>query len=112
MRDVPSPHKLFESRFAKMRIAIASDRAGYEEKERLKPLLNELGIAFEDLGTGSEESVDYSDYARKVGEEVAKGNVDQCAPGLPPGSPAAGTQRRVEKIRELEQEELAQHAQH
>ena len=60
-----------------MKIAIASDHAGYEEKERLKPLLNELGIQFEDLGTVSEESVDYPDYARKVGDEVAHGNVDQ-----------------------------------
>lgn len=60
-----------------MKIAIASDHAGYEEKERLKPLLNELGIQFEDLGTVSEESVDYPDYARKVGEEVSQGKVDQ-----------------------------------
>ena len=60
-----------------MKIAIASDHAGYEEKERLKPLLDELGIQYEDLGTVSEESVDYPDYARKVGEEVAQGNVEQ-----------------------------------
>src|SRR5260370_31823822 len=60
-----------------MKIAIASDHAGYEEKERLKPLLNELGIQFEDLGTVSEEAVDYPDYARKVADEVARGHVDQ-----------------------------------
>ncbi len=60
-----------------MKIAIASDHAGYEEKERLKPLLNELGIQFEDLGTVSPESVDYPDYARKVAEEVASGRVEQ-----------------------------------
>src|SRR5437667_11809242 len=60
-----------------MNIAIASDHAGYEEKERLKPLLDELGVQYEDLGTVSEESVDYSDYARKVGDEVASGHVDQ-----------------------------------
>jgi len=41
-----------------MKIAIASDHAGYEDKERLKPLLNELGIQCEDLGTVSEESVE------------------------------------------------------
>jgi ribose 5-phosphate isomerase B len=41
-----------------MKIAIAADHAGYEEKERLKPLLNELGIQCEDLGTVSEESVE------------------------------------------------------
>ena len=60
-----------------MKIAIASDHAGYKEKERLKPLLRELGIQYEDLGTVSEESVDYPDYARKVAEEVAGGKVDQ-----------------------------------
>ncbi len=60
-----------------MKIAIASDHAGYQEKEQLKPLLNELGIQFEDLGTTSTTSVDYPDYARKVGEEVAQGKVDQ-----------------------------------
>jgi ribose 5-phosphate isomerase B len=60
-----------------MKIAIASDHAGYEEKERLKPVLDELGIQYEDLGTVSEASVDYPDYARKVAEEVAQGHVDQ-----------------------------------
>ena len=60
-----------------MKIAIASDHAGYPEKEQLKPLLDELGIQYEDLGTVSTASVDYPDYARKVGEEVASGHVDQ-----------------------------------
>jgi ribose 5-phosphate isomerase B len=60
-----------------MKIAIASDHAGYEGKERLKPVLDELGIQYEDLGTGSEASVDYPDYARKVAEEVAQGKVEQ-----------------------------------
>src|ERR1700752_3940042 len=60
-----------------MKIVIASDHAGYQEKELLKPVLNELGIEFEDLGTGSEESVDYPDFARKVGEKVARGEAEQ-----------------------------------
>jgi len=152
-----------------MKIAIASDHAGFEEKERLKPLLNDLGIQFEDLGTGSPESVDYPDFARKVADEVAQGNVDQgilvCGSGTGmaiaankvPGVRAAVAwsdeiarlarehndanvlsiaarftpfeqiskivrawfaakfdggrhARRVEKIREIEQEELAYHA--
>lgn len=59
-----------------MKIALASDHAGYEEKERLKPLLRELGAEVEDLGTVSEESVDYPDYARRVGEEVARGQAE------------------------------------
>ena len=60
-----------------MKIALASDHAGYAEKERLKPLLRELGIEYEDLGAVSEESVDYPDYARRVGEAVARGRVEQ-----------------------------------
>ena len=60
-----------------MKIAIASDHAGFPEKEQLKAVLDELGIQYEDLGTRSTESVDYPDYARKVAEEVAQGKVDQ-----------------------------------
>lgn len=60
-----------------MKIALASDHAGYAEKERLKPLLAELGVEFEDLGSVSEESVDYPDYARKVAERVARGEAEQ-----------------------------------
>jgi len=60
-----------------MKIALASDHAGYAEKERLKSLLEEMGIEFEDLGAVSEESVDYPDYARKVAERVAKGEAEQ-----------------------------------
>ncbi|HEY6186779.1 MAG TPA: ribose 5-phosphate isomerase B [Pyrinomonadaceae bacterium] len=60
-----------------MKIALASDHAGYAEKERLKPLLQELGVEYEDFGAVSEESVDYPDYARRVGEAVAGGRVEQ-----------------------------------
>jgi len=60
-----------------MKIALASDHAGFEEKERLKTVLKDLGIEFEDLGTTSEASVDYPDYARRVGEEVANGRAEQ-----------------------------------
>lgn len=60
-----------------MKIALASDHAGFSAKERLKPLLNDLGLEVADLGTVSEASVDYPDYARKVAEEVANGRVDQ-----------------------------------
>jgi ribose 5-phosphate isomerase B len=60
-----------------MKIALASDHAGYREKERLKPLLLEMGLEVEDLGTVSEDSVDYPDYARKVAERVARGQAEQ-----------------------------------
>src|SRR6266404_1953702 len=67
----------FKRLLKKMKIAIASDHAGYTQKEALKPLLRELGLEFEDLGTVSEASVDYPDYAAKVARAVANGEVDQ-----------------------------------
>jgi RpiB/LacA/LacB family sugar-phosphate isomerase len=60
-----------------MKIALASDHAGYAEKERLKPLFDELGLEVEDLGTVSEDSVDYPDYALRVAEAVARGDAEQ-----------------------------------
>lgn len=60
-----------------MKIALASDHAGFQEKEKLKPLLSSIGVEFEDLGTGSEDSVDYPDYARKVAERVGMGEAEQ-----------------------------------
>jgi ribose 5-phosphate isomerase B len=59
-----------------MKIALAADHAGFEEKEKIKRTLDELGIEYEDMGTTSTESVDYPDYAQKVGEAVAKGEVE------------------------------------
>ena len=60
-----------------MKIAIGSDHAGFEDKERVKKQLAELGFEYEDVGTNSTESVDYPIYARKVAEKVASGEVEQ-----------------------------------
>jgi len=59
------------------RIALASDHAGYEEKEKVKTTLEAIGIEYDDLGTHSTESVDYPDYARKVAEGVSRGEYEQ-----------------------------------
>lgn len=60
-----------------MKIALAADHAGFEEKERVKKTLDELGIDYTDMGTDSCDSVDYPDYARKAAEAVARGEYDQ-----------------------------------
>ncbi len=60
-----------------MKIALAADHAGFEDKENLKRTLDEIGVTYEDMGTYSCESVDYPDYARKVGEAVAGGEYDR-----------------------------------
>jgi ribose 5-phosphate isomerase B len=82
-----------------MKIALASDHAGFAEKERIKPLLTDLGLQFEDLGTVSEASVDYPDYARKVAEEVAGGRVDQGVLVCGSGTGMAITANKVPGVR-------------
>jgi len=59
------------------KIALAADHAGYEDKEKIKKTLDELGVEYEDMGTNSTESVDYPDYAKKAAEAVARGEYDQ-----------------------------------
>ncbi len=60
-----------------MKIALASDHAGFEEKEELKKTLDEIGVEYDDMGTYSCDSVDYPDFARKAAEAVANGEYDQ-----------------------------------
>ena len=60
-----------------MKIAIGADHAGYEEKEKVKKTLDDLGIQYEDFGTTSTESVDYPDYAKKVADGVSQGEFEQ-----------------------------------
>ena len=55
-----------------MKIALGADHAGFELKESVKRLLTGDGIQVDDRGTHSPESVDYPDFARAVGKEVAR----------------------------------------
>src|SRR3990172_121670 len=57
-----------------MKIAIASDHAGYQLKEEIKKVLESFAVAYEDLGPQNTESVDYPDYAKQVARAVQKGN--------------------------------------
>jgi ribose 5-phosphate isomerase B len=52
-------------------IVLGADHAGYKLKEAIKNYLIEQKFPVEDVGTWTDESVDYPDYARKVGERVA-----------------------------------------
>jgi len=82
-----------------MKIALASDHAGFSEKENIKPVLAELGIEYNDLGTVSEDSVDYPDYAKKVAEEVASGKADQGILVCGSGTGMAITANKVAGVR-------------
>ena len=54
------------------RIAIGADHGGFEMKEALKGVLNELGFDYLDCGTHSTEPVDYPDYAQAVALAVSR----------------------------------------
>lgn len=69
-----------------MKIALASDHGGFALKESIKQYLTERGIDVLDLGTDSEDSVDYPEYGRSCGEAVAEGRADRgivcCGTGI------------------------------
>ena len=97
-----------------MKIALGADHAGFELKEKIKARLQQQGVSVEDQGTASTESVDYPDFARKVGESVAAKKADLgvlvCGSGIGmaiaankvPGIRAANvsTEYEAEKSRE------------
>ena len=70
-----------------MRVAIASDHGGFEQKEALASYLTEeLGCEVADMGPDSDASVDYPDYAVKVAQAVSAGEADRgvlvCGTGI------------------------------
>ena len=68
------------------KVLIASDHAGLPGKETVKKTLDEMGIEYEDLGTYSQDSVDYPDYAERVARRVAAGEAERgvlvCGSGI------------------------------
>jgi ribose 5-phosphate isomerase B len=60
-----------------MRIAVASDHAGFRYKELAKEHLRRLGHDVQDFGTDSEAPVDYPDLIRKAALAVARGECDK-----------------------------------
>lgn len=56
------------------KIALSSDHAGYELKEKIKELLTSKGFIFEDFGCYSTESADYPDFAHPMANAVESGD--------------------------------------
>ena len=71
---------------ARERIAIASDHAGFELKQRLVGVLRDLGYDPQDLGATSADASDYPDFAHPVAQEVSHGEVKRgvllCGSGI------------------------------
>ncbi len=60
-----------------MKLAIASDHAGFEYKEKLAEFLEDLGHRVTDFGTHSNEMVDYPLFIRPAAEAVARGEFER-----------------------------------
>ena len=69
-----------------MRIAIASDHAGFELKEHVKAGLQSAGHDVVDVGPETDESTDYPRYARPAAKLVAEGDAERgvlvCGSGV------------------------------
>ena len=69
-----------------MKIAIASDHAGFEMKEIIKAFLKSMKHDVKDFGTNDMKPVDYPDFALKVASAVAKKQYERgilfCGTGL------------------------------
>src|SRR5258707_13422225 len=72
---------------APVKIAIGSDHAGYEYKEKIKTLLIGLGHQVEDFGTSSAQPVDYPLFIRATAEAVAR---SECERGIVLGGSGNG----------------------
>jgi ribose 5-phosphate isomerase B len=69
-----------------MRIAVASDHAGFALKDELAAWLRDSGHVVIDLGTNSTESVDYPEYGARLARAVASGEAERgvavCGSGI------------------------------
>ena len=69
-----------------MRIAVASEHAGFELKEKVVEYLRQKALDVDDLGAKSNEPIDYPHLAARLSEKVASGEYDQgiliCGTGI------------------------------
>ena len=69
-----------------MRVAIAADHGGYDQKGSIADFIRSLGHEVIDFGPFSPDPVDYPDYADKVARAVSRGDADRgvllCGTGL------------------------------
>ena len=79
-----------------MKIAIASDHAGFEYKEAIREWLSTHGHDVKDFGTFSNQSVDYPDFIRPAAEAVARGEFER---GIVLGSSGNGEAIVANKVR-------------
>ncbi len=67
-------------------IALASDHAGFEYKEKIKTVLEGMNLSYRDFGTSSGDSTDYPDWGHAAAQAVSTGECDRgilvCGTGI------------------------------
>jgi ribose 5-phosphate isomerase B len=79
-----------------LKVALASDHAGFAYKEIIKSHLLEKGYEVEDFGTDSDESCDYPDFIHLAAKAVADGS---CECGVVFGGSGNGEAMSANKIK-------------
>jgi ribose 5-phosphate isomerase B len=78
-----------------MKIALGTDHAGFQYKEKVKQMLTSLGHEVKDFGTFSEDPVDYPLFIRPAAEAVARG---ECERGFVFGGSGNGEAMVANKV--------------
>lgn len=78
-----------------MKVVIGADHAGYRLKQHLIQHLKDRGYEVEDLGTDSEEPIDYPPIAAAVGRAVVERRADR---GIMLGGSGQGEQIAANKV--------------
>ena len=82
-----------------MKIAIASDHAGFAYKEKIKALLAQHGHRVRDFGTNSEQPVDYPKFIRPAAQAVAQGGRAGCERGIVLGGSGNGEAMAANRVK-------------
>jgi len=82
-----------------MRVAVASDHAGFFMKEKVLETIRGAGHDPIDLGTDGPESVDYPDFARAAGEAIREGRAERAVVLCGSGAGASMAANKMRGIR-------------
>lgn len=82
-----------------MRIAVGSDHAGFALKEHVRAALTSAGHEVVDVGTTSDASVDYPEFAADAARLVASGDADRAVIACGSGNGVAIVANKVAGVR-------------
>ena len=60
----------------KLKVAITSDHAGFDLKQKIRLNLENLGFGILDLGPDDSKPVDYPDFGKAIADKIVKGDAD------------------------------------